>query len=112
MRSLFVAPPDAAVLELSHSHRVTANILRMLLLVEVEDVSSLGLLLRVGGGGGDAAGVVHHIVVESTQILDFLRVSVAHKGFVVGVEFELLCQLLLGHVHPLSVHAPLVASCP
>jgi hypothetical protein len=107
VRSLLVTPPNRTILSVAHSNRITAHIL-LLLLIKVENVSSLGLLLGVGSRRGDTARVLNWI--ECTHVLDFLGVSVPHEGIVVGVEFQLLRQLLLGHVHSLRVHASLISS--
>lgn len=112
VRSLLVAPPDASVLHLCHSDGVAADILWMLLLIEVENIAALSFLLSVGSRGGDATGTLHDVVVEAPKVLNLLRVSVPHEGLVVGVEFQLLGELLLGHVHPLGMYASLVARRP
>ena len=66
---------------------------------------TIGLLLTCGGrdvasissSGGEAA--------NATWIIALLLAAVPHERVVVGIELELLGQLLLGHVKPLVVHA-------
>lgn len=104
MRSLLVAPSQAGTASVVLlAHRVAAQILPVV--AEIEQGVTIGLLLTCGGRDVASIGSCGGEAANATWIIALLLAAVPHERVVVGIELELLGQLLLGHVKPLVVHA-------
>lgn len=66
---------------------------------------TIGLLLTCGGRDVASIGSCSREATNSTGIVALLLAAITHERIVVRIELELLCQLLLGHVKPLMMHA-------
>ncbi len=104
MRSLLVAPSQAGTASVVLlAHRVATQILPVV--AKIEQGVTIGLLLACGGRDVASIGSCGGEAANATWIIALLLAAVPHERVVVGIELELLGQLLLGHVEPLVVHA-------
>ena len=65
---------------------------------------AIGLLLTCSGRDVASIGSCSREAAYATWVIALLLAAVPHERIVVGVELELLGQLLLGHVEPLVMH--------